>query len=992
MICHGHPAVADDGIGAVRTICQLASADLLDSAVAQAIRLDPETQPEFTLADSLLAAPLTQLGERFEYDGYVEPARLFYRLATAASYVRLADSAAQRADRLYDDALRLFYAGSYVRAEVSCKQALNVWQSINSPRVLDAFIQLGSVLLGEARGDESQKYYNLAIDYCDEHYGPDSYQMGRALGGIANGYYSSGRYADAEPLYRRIIEIFTDTLGANSNAVAAARINLGLVYGDLRRFDRATAELEQALDILQHADPPRLPGIANALLNLGILEARQGRPESAIDHLSQALDIQRRVFGRSNPWTLTTATQITTIYMRLGELSKAAIYEEEAVRLIDSTMGAHNAYAAYRRLSLAWLRFAQRRYDESETLCREAVATYEELYGRGNRSTAEALEFLARIERHDEQFDSAAVIAARALTMRLTVLGEQILPGAERDALLHSALTRNALNGLVASVTEASDSDVTANAIDLILTAKGCISDAMLARHQFFSQSFDSIGQRLWRAYKSAIRRQSQLFVAGPTSPGDPAYHAALDSLWSEVTEREAALGRHFGQNEALYRVQIVDHRDLARCLPPKTCLVEFIDYESQDPAVFMAQQQRYAAVVLTPDGRARVYSLGPAEEIDSLVEAYQRHLKSIAESGRMPGRAQKSEYAMIARALYTRLWKPIAPIVESYEQVFVAPDGQLNRLSFGTLIEDDGHYLIEKYILQYLTAGRDLLRLREQVTPGRGLIAIADPDFSAPVANPSYADGGPMTQRGGGAHVLRGVSPCADMSDYDLYPLPGTREEIAQVDSLWRLEYGEPCVDREGAAATEEFLKSSAPGKRAAHLATHAYFLPTTCQSDQPTDYSTAVDQVVDLDNPLLKSGLFLAGCAVPAEQRDTTSHEDGVLTAAEISSLNLEGMQFVVLSACETGKGELYNGEGVYGLRRAFHVAGVRTVISALWSIADQFTAPMMPTIYEHSDESLPVRLRRSQLNWINRLRAHGLSDHPFTWGAFIAEGDWR
>jgi CHAT domain-containing protein len=106
----------------------------------------------------------------------------------------------------------------------------------------------------------------------------------------------------------------------------------------------------------------------------------------------------------------------------------------------------------------------------------------------------------------------------------------------------------------------------------------------------------------------------------------------------------------------------------------------------------------------------------------------------------------------------------------------------------------------------------------------------------------------------------------------------------------------------------------------------------------------------------------------------------------------MDLSGTQLVVLSACETGLGRLYQGEGVYGLRRAFQIAGARTVISTLWPIADELTAPMLPPIYRLSHDPLPNRLRTTQLDWIATLRQNGLSDHPYSWGAFIAQGDWR
>ena len=144
--------------------------------------------------------------------------------------------------------------------------------------------------------------------------------------------------------------------------------------------------------------------------------------------------------------------------------------------------------------------------------------------------------------------------------------------------------------------------------------------------------------------------------------------------------------------------------------------------------------------------------------------------------------------------------------------------------------------------------------------------------------------------------------------------------------------------------------------------------------------------------ENPLLLSGLFFAGANLHGDRADSLGAEDGILTAYEVSAMDLAGTELVVLSACETGVGEVAAGEGVYGLRRAFQMAGARTVVSALWPVSDQATAEMMGGLYERQDEALPDAMRRIQLEKLDRLRNRGKIDHPFTWGGFIALGDWR
>jgi CHAT domain-containing protein len=143
--------------------------------------------------------------------------------------------------------------------------------------------------------------------------------------------------------------------------------------------------------------------------------------------------------------------------------------------------------------------------------------------------------------------------------------------------------------------------------------------------------------------------------------------------------------------------------------------------------------------------------------------------------------------------------------------------------------------------------------------------------------------------------------------------------------------------------------------------------------------------------ENPMLHCGLVLAG----ANQRpgtDSSSVEDGVVTAEEIAGLDLRGVKLVMLSACETGLGEVKAGEGVFGLRRAFQMAGARTVISTLWRVEDQSAAETIQSLLTEGFPVTPESSRRAMLKRLTELRASHQSDHPFFWAGYVINGDWK
>jgi CHAT domain-containing protein len=247
--------------------------------------------------------------------------------------------------------------------------------------------------------------------------------------------------------------------------------------------------------------------------------------------------------------------------------------------------------------------------------------------------------------------------------------------------------------------------------------------------------------------------------------------------------------------------------------------------------------------------------------------------------------------------------------------------------------------------------------------------------------------------------------SSCATFQDLEFEPLEASRREAREVVRIWAgATKGEEGVGAEllsGAGASEGAFKRRAPSRRVVHLATHGFFLGGGCPSAlegargvklTTPGRETGPPPLVG-ENPLLLSGLALAG----ANHREAagSGEEDGILTAEEIASLDLVGVDWAVLSACGTALGKIEDGEGVFGLRRAFEVAGARTVIMSLWEVRDRATREWMRELYRARLEGgmgTAEAVRQASLQVLERRHRRGQSTHPFHWGAFVAVGDWR
>jgi CHAT domain-containing protein len=272
-----------------------------------------------------------------------------------------------------------------------------------------------------------------------------------------------------------------------------------------------------------------------------------------------------------------------------------------------------------------------------------------------------------------------------------------------------------------------------------------------------------------------------------------------------------------------------------------------------------------------------------------------------------------------------------------------------------------DGRYAIEGHPIQFVISGRDLIRNPVELDrkPSAPLV-LADPDFDLNKSQRPLAN-----------HQTRSLA--SGLALGDIRRLPGTAAEAeALAPKLAQFAGALPRVFTDDKAQTS--VLRLAKGPQVVVLATHGFFLP---------------DPEKKSENPLLRCGVLLAGCnrALAAQAGDDT----GVLTGLEIIGVDLRGTELVVLSACETGLGDVRSGEGVAGLRQAFHLAGAESVVASLWQVPDRATAQLMVAFFENlaAGQSKADAMRLAQLAMIQARREKGGAAHPFFWGAFTITG---
>jgi CHAT domain-containing protein len=332
---------------------------------------------------------------------------------------------------------------------------------------------------------------------------------------------------------------------------------------------------------------------------------------------------------------------------------------------------------------------------------------------------------------------------------------------------------------------------------------------------------------------------------------------------------------------------------------------------------------------------------------------------------------------------LYSKLWVPLQTSLGPADKVLLSPDGVLNLVPFAALMDRNGKPLVERYKLAYVSSGRELIAAAGTANqPQSDLVLVANPAFDLKPESAFTRADDRRSFRSRDFYGTFAALPATEREAKEIPPLVAGDEKRKQVVV--------------GAKATESAVKA-ARSPRILHLATHGFFLQDEeLQPDLDTRGgflrpSFPVERRGPsrrYENPLLRSGLALAGANNAAQ---VTEGDDGLLTALEITGMDLYGTDLVVLSACETALGEVKTGEGVFGLRRAFALAGAKNLLMSLWPVNDETTANQMKAFYQNLQTLPPAEaLRQAQLETITELKAdYGGIAPPALWAPFILQG---
>lgn len=816
--------------------------------------------------------------------------------------------------------------GKYIQArpmlELVAEVQREVW-GVEHPSIISSYLNLARLEIVTGNYPEAEPLLQQAFALSVNHYGEGHSEQAKVQLELAKFYFKLGNFVRAKPLLLSCQKIFLAAYGASHPMLATAFQSLAALYEAQDSVDVAKQYYQQALTIDANTLGKQHPSYAATLSNLATLYQNNNEYQLALPLLQESLSINRKILGKDHPYYSTTLLNLGLLYQDLNELNKATEFIEEVVTVRRKILGELHPDFAYAQYSQAVLYHKLEQYNKAEEVFHQVVANY--------------------IRQIQNYFPSLSEQEKGAYYQRVEPVFH-----AFRDFVIDQVYYRSG------QITEAQKQRLLAELYNLQLVTKAMLLDASYQLRQAIETRSESETVKEYERWLAVKEQLGQLYTLSRQERNDQIDF--IRSLEEEANNLEKQLSRKSETFATTVENEQVTWDQVQLQLGPSEAAVEIIRV-AQDSSVL------YVALVLERNSIAPKLCVFPnGKEMENKNYFYYKNA---------------IQFRIADDLSYDHFWQPIQEeLSDGVYTVYVAPDGIYHKININSLYySSTKKYVIDELNLRILSSTRDLVNPFIP-QPTNSAYLLGSPNFQLKVGEQgSESELNESESTSLTASTMLGNTPFL----FGIKDLPGTRAEVEKISTMlsrqqWRTHtyLGEQAREKMVKLATEP---------QVLHIASHGYFMTDLSGiGNSPRLYRTRTQNIAA--NPLLRSGLLLAGAEYSILNSPEWKAEDGILTAYEAMNLRLNGTELVVLSACETGLGDIINGEGVYGLQRSFLIAGAQSVMMSLWNVNDSTTAELMTLFYQNwlSGQSKHQALRQAQLS-IKQQRAD-----PYYWGGFV------
>ncbi|MBW4667907.1 MAG: tetratricopeptide repeat protein [Cyanomargarita calcarea GSE-NOS-MK-12-04C] len=996
-------------------------------------------QQSFGAEHSYIAITLNNIASNYKEQGRYQDAEKKHLEALAMRKNIFGDEHPEVAMSLSHLAEIYQEQGSYQKAEKTCLEAYQMRKRLLSAEHPDIAVSLQNLAVlysYQGRYPEAEAKYLAALSLLENLFGKEHPDVAQNFNNLAGLYQEQGRFSQAEQKYLESLEIRKKLLGQEHPDIADSLGRIAELYRQQGRYNQAEEIHLEVYRMRKRLLGEMHPDVAASLNNLAVLYDAKSQYSQAELSASEALLITKNLFGNNHPQVASNMNNLAAIYGSQGRYLEAEEIHLEALKIRKSLLGETHPDISNTLNNLANIYFALGRYPEAEQKYREALSLRQNLLGESHPDVVLSLNNLATVLTATNRPAEALSCRIQASNINDKIISNIFSFSSENDRLAFVEKIRNNFDLFLSLVCNhlPSSQDAKQAALDFVLKRKAVTASALTAQNQALANGRYPHLTEKFRQLNNLSNQIIHLTFAIPQTDNSAPYQENLKQLRSQYNSLQKQLAAQVP--EIQLSQQTCDSYTVASALPNNSVLIEFVRFDTFDFQAIQANSEpqwlpaRYVAFILPanqPDA-VQMVDLGEASTIDELILQFCTIASDNTKNTLGWGKKAKiqSHNPATGIQLYKTLWQPIQKIVQNYQHIIIAPDSNLNLLPFQTLPCNDAgtRLLIDECTISYLSVGRDILRSHcstsgiEKRAASPALI-LADPDFDLSDVTKNTRRPNPPTPL---PCEGRGKSKSLSNNQLDEFVLSLDETSLSRAPGTKLL--GESIAKKLPGARLYTDIQALETRLTANDcpivmlIATHGLFIPDS--QHQPPDKT----RFAKATNPMLRSGLALAGANIWLSGGTLPKQAGkGFILAQDIAGLDLWANELTVLSACDTARGDIKIGEGVFGLRRAFAIAGSKRLVMSLWKVPDKATALLMEPFFDylHDGMGCAEALRKAQ-NYIRkitvkqlrqstlglevlkeRLRLNELSqqskidcheedeplEHPFYWGAWICQG---
>jgi CHAT domain-containing protein len=839
--------------------------------------------------------------------------------------------------------------------------------------------------------DKSLPYAQQSLDLKRKLFGKNYFDNVVSLHNLATLYTRMGMYNEAIPLLKESLEISKKYFG--ERMVYAFDLQpLAEAYTYMGEYEKALPLYQRSLDIqqqIQRDEGGNEKNIyyVNVLHSIATLYTRIGQYEKAVELFNQTLQIKRELYGTLNPEYAKTLNSYAEACLLKGDYGTALILQRESLSLGRKMFGNRHPNIATGLINLARVYFAQKNFAKAYDASSEGLEMQKTIFRESHPDIATSLDLIGDIMAQTNRVRKALAYYKQSFTLRKQIMAathpdyisslyklgviydkmdsvsnasnflmkadqaalkhiqQSYISLSEEEKLTYLRKTENQFNLLPSFLyrRRVTDPSIANRIYENAVVLKRMVLVHQQQVYNSIRKSKDTTALRLyneWRFNKALLGQQ--LIV--PAAFRMPTFNELLDA----TAQKERQLSLLSASFRKLTLQAEASERDIQQHLKKNEAAVEFVRFR-----LFTnnwTDSILYAALVLLPQNKDATFVFLCEEKQLKRLLRYSNNTGEAAITYLYPGHEKSTN---VSNELYRVTWRSLQPILKNSHTVYYSPVGLLNKISFAAIQAENGKYLSNEYDLRQLLCTRTLESKHDSLADYSSASLWGNIDYDNNDIN-IHGD----THDGESHHELN-------------YPprnwkrLPGTKSEIENILQILNGEKVNCAYYSDVKANEETFKKMDGNATSIVHIATHGFFIPPTANS------SVA----------MLRSGLLLAGSNETWNGRSNIAGDDGILTAYEISDMDLGNTELLTLSACETALGDIEDNEGVFGLQRAFKMAGVKSLLMTLWTVPDKETSEFMIKFYRTlvHDRDPNEALRKTQAAMKEKYA-------PYYWAGFV------